>query len=288
LWRNGGFEAQYLGSKSTHLDRSFQVNQPRPGPGTVASRQPNQRFGNIRMIQNDMIASYNALSLIYRQRYTAGLTMLMSYTWSKTLDVTTDSNGGGAPMDAYNWRLDYGRSNWDIPHRFVASWTYELPFLRNSNVAVFKHVLGGWQANGILISQSGYPVNITVPGDPANIGFQNQRPNLLRDATANCGGGRLTGCIPADAFALPAQFTFGTTPRNYLRGPGFTNVDFSVFKNVQITERMRFQIRGEAFNLLNTPQFGNPNAVLTTAQFGTITGTQNDNRQIQIGLKLLF
>jgi len=73
LWRNAGFEAQYLGSKSTHLDRSFQVNQPSPGPGAVALRQPNQLFGNIRMIQNDMIANYNALSLIFRQQYRAGL-----------------------------------------------------------------------------------------------------------------------------------------------------------------------------------------------------------------------
>jgi outer membrane receptor protein involved in Fe transport len=288
LWRNGGFEAQYLGSKSTHLDRSFQVNQPSPGPGPVATRQPNPLFGNIRMIHNDMIASYNALSLIFRQRYTAGLTMLMSYTWSKTLDVSTDSNGGGAPMDAYNWRLDYGRSNWDIPHRFIASWTYELPFLRGSTNPFVKHVIANWQTNGIITAQSGYPVNVTVPGDPANIGFQNQRPNLLRDVKADCGGGRLVNCIPADGFAVPANYTFGTTPRNYLRGPGFTNIDFSIFKNVVLTERFRFQIRGEAFNLFNTPAFGNPNAVLTTSQFGTITGTQNNNRQIQLGLKLLF
>jgi hypothetical protein len=87
---------------------------------------------------------------------------------------------------------------------------------------------------------------------------------------------------------VPAAFTFGTTPRNALRGPGFTNVDFSVFKNVVITERVRFQIRGEAFNLFNTPAFGNPNAVLTTGQFGTVTSTQINNRQIQLGLKLLF
>jgi hypothetical protein len=288
LWRNAGFEAQYLGSKSTHLDRSFQVNQPSPGPGSIAARQPNQRFGNIRMIQNDMIASYNALSFIVRQRYTAGLTMLLSYTWSKTLDVTTDSNGGGAPMDAYNWRLDYGRSNWDLPHRLVASWTYELPFLRGSGNPFIKHVVANWQTNGIVTAQSGYPFNVTVPGDPANIGFGNQRPNLLRNVKADCGGGRLVNCIPVDAFAVPANFTFGTTPRNALRGPGFTNVDFSIFKNVLLTERFRLQIRGESFNLLNTPAFNNPNAVLTTSQFGTVTSTQNNNRQIQLGLKLLF
>jgi hypothetical protein len=264
------------------------VNQPSPGPGSVASRQPNQSFGNIRMIQNDIIASYNALSVIVRQRYRAGLTLLASYTWSKTLDVTTDSNGGGQPMDAYNWRLDYGRSNWDLPHRFVGSWTYELPFLKGSTNPLIKYVVANWQTNGILTIQSGYPFNVTVPGDPANIGFQNQRPNLLRQPTADCGAGRLVNCISADAFAVPAAFTFGTTPRNALRGPGFSNVAFSLFKNIPVTERVRFQVRGEAFNLLNTPAFSNPSAVLTTPQFGTVTGTQNSNRQIQLGLKLLF
>ena len=240
------------------------------------------------MIQNDMIANYNALSAIFRQQYRGGLTVLMSYTWSKTLDVTTDSNGGGQPMDAYNWRLDYGLSNWDLPHRFVASWTYELPFLKGNANPFVKYVIAGWQTNGILTLQSGYPFNITVPGDPANVGFGNQRPNILRNAQADCGGGRLTNCIPVDAFALPAQFTFGTTAKNALRGPGLKNLDFSLFKNVNITESFKIQIRGEAFNLTNTPSFGNPNAVLTTPAFGTVTSLQNNNRQVQLGLKLLF
>jgi hypothetical protein len=191
-------------------------------------------------------------------------------------------------MDAYNWRLDYGRSNWDLPHRLVASWTYELPFLKGSANPFVKYVIANWQTNGIVTSQSGYPFNVTVPGDPANIGFQNQRPNLLRQPSSDCGSGRLANCITADAFAVPAAFTFGTAPRNVLRGPGFTNVDFSIFKNIPVGERVRFQIRGEAFNLFNTPAFGNPNAVLTTPAFGTVTSTQNNNRQMQLGLKLLF
>ena len=191
-------------------------------------------------------------------------------------------------MDAYNWRLDYGRSNWDLPHRFVASWTYELPFLKGTANPFLKHAIAGWQVNGIWTSQSGYPFNVTIPGDPANVGFQSQRPNLLKQPTADCGAGKLTNCISADAFALPTAFTFGNTPRNALRGPGFTNIDFSLFKNVSITENTRLQIRGEAFNLSNTPAFGNPNATFNTPQFGSVTGTQNNNRQIQLGLKLLF
>jgi hypothetical protein len=163
-----------------------------------------------------------------------------------------------------------------------------LPFLRGSTNPVVKYLIANWQTNGIIIAQSGYPVNVTVPGDPANIGFGNQRPRLMKEPSADCGAGRLTNCIDASAFALPAPFTFGDAPRNAVRGPGFVNVDFSLFKNIRFTEQVNLQVRAEAFNLMNTPQFGNPNAVFNTPQFGTVSGTQNPNRQIQLGLKLLF
>ena len=193
-------------------------------------------------------------------------------------------------MDPYNWKVDYGHSNWDVPHRFVGSFTYELPFFRQSSYRAVKYALGGWQTNAIIILQSGYPFNVVVPGDPANSGASvgNQRPNLLKTATSNCGHGHLSNCIDGSAFALPTAFTYGNAGRNILRGPGFTNIDFSLFKDFGITERVRLQIRGEAFNLSNTPGFGNPNATFGTAAFGSITGTANNNRQIQFGAKILF
>ena len=121
LWSGGGLEVQYLGSHSYHLDRSFYNNTPLPGPGAVNSRRPNPLFGPIRTIDTDEIANYESMSVIFRQRMTHGLQMLASYTWSHTLDVTTDSNGGGTPMNPYRWKADYGNSNWDIRHRFVAT-----------------------------------------------------------------------------------------------------------------------------------------------------------------------
>ena len=294
LWRNAGVDLQYLGSHSLHLDRSYFNNTPLTGNGTVPTlsldaRRPNQNFRQIRTIQNDMIANYEALSLVFRQQYMKGLTSLLSYTWSKTLDVTTDSNGGGSPLDPYNWRGDYGKSNWDVPHRFVASWTYELPWLRTSSMPIAKYVIGGWQANGIFIAQSGYPFNVVVPGDPANTSVGNQRPNLIGTPTADCGRGKLTNCINSSAFALPVtNGPYGNAGRNILRGPGFANVDFSLFKNIPIGEKVKFQFRAEAFNLLNTPQFANPNSTFNTATFGSITSTANPNRQIQFGAKILF
>ncbi len=288
LWNSAALDIQYLGSHAVHLDRSYYNNTPLiPGPGTVASRRPNQLFGDIRTIQNDEIANYNGLSIELRQRLSHGITMLASYTWSHDLDVSTDSNGGGYPQNPYNWRADYGNSNWDVRHRFVASFSYALPFFQNTSNAFVKQALGGWQTNGIVMLQSGFPFNVTVSGDPANTGRSNERPNLAGTASSDCGNGHLTNCINPNAFAA-ATYAYGNFGRNVLFGPGLYNVDYSAFKNFALKERTSLQFRAEFFNLFNTPAFSNPNATFGASNFGTITSTKHDNREIQFALKLLF
>ena len=289
LWHNAGLDVQYLGSHSLHLDRSYYNNQPTPGPGAVDPRRPNQSFLQIRTIQNDEIANYEGLTAVLRQQTSHGLSALASYTWSHTLDVSTDSNGGGAPMYPYNWRLDYGNSNWDLRHRFVGSAVYEIPFLKDSSNPVVKYAVAGWQLNGIFIAQSGLPFTVLVPGDPANIGLSgSQRPNQVGSQSTNCGSGHITNCINASAYTVPAAYTFGSLGRNTLRGPGLVDVDLSLFKNFSVTERAKLQIRAETFNILNHPSFSNPGATLTTASFGSITTTSNNNRQIQLAAKVVF
>src|SRR5258708_22850349 len=132
LWHNAALEVGYLGSHSLHLDRSYFDNTPLPGPGSITLRRPNQNFGQIRIIQNDEIANYQGMSATLRQRFSHGISALASYTWSHTLDVTTDSNGGRAPMNPYNWRADYGNANWDIRHRFIGSLTHALPLFKTA------------------------------------------------------------------------------------------------------------------------------------------------------------
>ena len=288
LWRNAGMDVQYLGSHSYHLDRSYFNNTPLPGPGDIDARRQNQLFRVIRTIQNDMVANYEGLNVILRQQFSHGLSMLLTYTYSHTLDVTTDSNGGGAPMNPYNWAADYGNSNWDLRHRFVASYVYELPFMKNSTNAFMRYVVANWQVNGITIAQSGFPFNVTVPGDPANTGVGNQRPNVVGAPSSNCGPDHLTNCIATSAFALPTPFTYGNFGRNVLVGPGLFNFDVSFFKNIPIKERLALQIRSEFFNLFNHPAFSNPNSTFNTATFGSITSTSNNNRQIQFAARLTF
>jgi hypothetical protein len=290
-WHNAGIEIQYLGSHSYDLDRSYYNNTPYfPGPGSIQPRRPNQLFGVIRTVQNDEIANYEGLSVVVRQRFWRGMQFLASYTWSHTLDVSSDSNGGGTPMNPYNWRADYGNSNWDIRHRFVASYVWEIPFFRNASPTL-RNIFGNWQLNGITTLQSGVPINVSIGTDTANTSSSGSyRPNLVHSPSANCGDGHLTGCIDATAFAAvpTGVYAYGNAGRNLIFGPHLFTTDLSLFKNFRIRERARFELRLEAFNATNSPEFSNPSATFGTATFGSITSTVIDNRDVQLGGRLIW
>ena len=216
LWNGGGIELQYLGSHSYHLDRSYYNNTPYPGAGAVNSRRPNPLFGVIRTINTDEIANYESMSVIYRQHLARGLQVLANYTWAHTLDVSTDSNGGGAPMNPYWWRADYGNSNWDIRHRFVGTFVYDIPFFGVFN-PVLKTALTKWQANGIITIQSGFPFNVSTSTDTANTAAGGTyRPDLVHAPSDTCGRGHLVGCIDASAFTV--QNLYPITPGAYAYG----------------------------------------------------------------------
>ena len=293
FWSGAGFELQYLGSHSYHLDRSYYNNTPLPGPGAVNSRRPNPLFGPIRTINNDEIANYESMTASFHQRFNHGLQLDANYTWSHTLDVTTDSNGGGTPMNPYWWKADYGNSNWDIRHRFLASFVYNIPFFATSNAFV-KTVLTKWQANGIITLQTGFPFNVATSVDTANTASSGtSRPNLVHAPSDTCGRGHLVGCIDSTAYTIanlnPAVpvFAYGDEARNILHGPGAETVNFSLFKNFPIRERLNFQFRFESFALFNHTNFGNPSATINTSSFGNITSASG-NRTIQFGAKLAW
>jgi hypothetical protein len=286
-------DLQYLGSHTDHLDRSFFNNTPTPGAGNVDARRPSQRYRSRRIISNDLVADYDAFSIILRKKMSRGLQADVHYTWSRTRDEATHSNGGGAVMDNYDPRRDYGPANWDIPHRFVASYIYDLPFLKTSSNAILRNVVAGWQIAGVTIVQSGTPVNVTISTDRANIGISGlQRPDLVGPVPSmNCDTNPTTrepiNCFDSTAFALPAQFTFGNATRNLLRGPKSVTTDLSLSKTVGLGGPAKLQLRAEIFNAFNNVNFGNPNGVFGTANFGRITSA-GAMRQIQLGAKLLF
>jgi hypothetical protein len=288
LWPNAGLDVQYLGKFSYFLDASFYNNTPTPGPGAIQARRPNQLWGTIRTMNNNEIAHYDALNVVLTQRLNHGATILASYTWSHDLDEGPDSNST-QPMNPYNVALDYASSNWDIRHRFVADYSYILPFFHGSSNAFMRYALGGWQINGITTLQTGMPVNVVLSGDVANNGITGvQRPNVVGKPSADCNASHLVNCITSAAFATPAAYTFGNASRNIVTGPGLVDFDFSVFKEFPITERARLQFRSEFFNLFNQPSFAQPNSTFATAAFGTLSATSNNNREIQFAGKFLF
>ena len=292
-------DLQYVGSNTSHLDRSFFNNTPQPGPGAVDPRRPSQKFRSRRIIQNDLIADYDAVSIILHKRMSHGLQADLHYTWSRTRDMATHSNGGGQTMNNYDIWADYGPANWDIPHRFVASYLYELPFFKNSSKSLLKYLLADWQISGVTTIQSGTPVNVTFAADRANIGIAGlQRPNLVGPVpelncqpntagTTDLARRELINCYDASAFALPDQFTFGNATRNLLRGPKFSQTDLSLMKTVPFGNSVRLQLRMEVYNLFNQVNYMNPGASFGAASFGRITAA-NPMRQIQIGGKLMF
>ena len=179
-------------------------------PATVDPRRPSQNFRSRRIIQNDLIADYDAVSVILRKRMSHGLQVDAHYTWSRTRDMATHSNGGGQTMDNYDIWRDYGPANWDIPHRFVASYIYDMPFLKDSSNAFLKYVVAGWQVSGVTTVQSGTPVNVTISADRANIGISGlQRPDLVGAIPRlNCAAGSgapaaADQLLRRGAFALP-------------------------------------------------------------------------------------
>jgi hypothetical protein len=323
VWRNAGFELQYIGSKSVHLNESWYSNQPAPpGPNAPASRysgsainanRPNQYWGQIRTIQNDGFATYNGLTAILRQRMAHGLSGTASYTWSHNLDTSNDANSSGSAMWQGNLRLDYGNASNDIRHRFVATFTYALPGLDGRNLWM-RETLGGWQLNGILDIRSGLPFNVTSSGDRVFVGApgSGQRPNYVHAGRNHCSksfllkNGTKANCIDVTAYALPPKGVYGNLHRNDQYGPGqLSQNSLSLFKNFKIHEDVAFQFRAEAFNILNhgnagtSPNFA-PNAVLSDntdsatnplgftplAAFGTMTGS--GQRVFQFAGKINF
>ena len=293
LARSTVVDLEYVGSHTQHLDRSFFNNTPQPGPTAVDPRRPSQRFKSRRMIQNDLVADYDAVSIILRKRMSRGLQVDAHYTWSKTRDMATHSNGGGQTMNNYDIWADYGPASWDIPHRFVAGYIYELPFFKSSSQPFLKYVVAGWQIGGGTTAQSGSPVNVTLTGDPANIGINGlQRPNLVGPVpTLNCqtlaNSRQLVNCYDSSAFQLPAAYTFGNAPRNVLRGPKSIVTDLSLMKNFPLGGGRQFQFRAEIFNAFNTVNYLNPNGVFNTPQFGQISSA-GTMRQIQLGARVTF
>jgi len=293
-------EADYVGTKSTHLNTLRNLNQP------INGVLPYPTFGQIEYRDPLGNAVYHGLDLTVERRFKAGLALRAAYTYSKSIDNTAEhlsaygsnsfSQNG---RDFKSWR---GLSDFDVPQRLVFSYVYELPFGKGKSLAsngVLSYIVGGFQTSGALTLASGRPFTIFANSNDSSIdiGLQKALPNVIGTPvipqTVNCWfyASKNSGCngiTGTDAFAVPAAGVFGNEGRNTLRGPDTKVFDFSLARNFAITDRSQLQFRWEVFNLTNTVQFALPNTNYSGGTPGVITALAGDPRLMQFALRFKF
>jgi Carboxypeptidase regulatory-like domain/TonB-dependent Receptor Plug Domain len=300
LGSSGLLEVAYAGSHSVHLTLAFNPNEVEPGtPGvnsapSQASRRLIQPLNNISTwVQESEInaSNYNSLQAKFTRRYSHGWTELISYTYSKSLDMggSAASGGGssGNPQTITCLRCGYGASGFDQKHRFVSSTTYELPFGKGKRFVQSgpaAYVLGGWEVDGIVTLATGNPYTVTL-NSGVNFGAPSW-PNRI-------GPGTLSHKTPqawfnVKDFVPPPYNTYGNSARSVLYGPGEGNSDLSLQRTFHIHESINLALRGDAFNAFNHPNFLNPSSAIGSATAGVISGTNLDNRDMQVSAKLVF
>jgi hypothetical protein len=253
----------YVGSEGRHLLSLLDINQNTPGVYATSLAQQAARpyfaaypqYGNINEVGSNGTSNYNSFQGQFRISNWHHLTSQTVYTWSHALDEVT-AYRGALPQDNRNFKGDYSNSDFDTRNTFVSFLSYEVP-----GSSHFKALTQGWQANGLLTFHGGQPFTVYAGSDvsgttegndradqigPIKTGYQGQSPNA--------------NWIDLNQFALAAPGTFGTTRRNEFYAPGYSDVDFSVFKNTKVFERVTVQFRAELFNLFNRTNFAPPSA----------------------------
>ena len=310
----------YVGSKASNLDMGIQNwNNPDPGLGAVQARRPIQFYvdsrnrdtllplGTLRRLETGTSANYNALQMRAEKRYSKGLTFHAAFNYQKAMTVGYSVNenglyGANFTQDPRNRLADYGRSYIDQRFRFVFSHVWELPWMRGAKGPA-GWVLGGWAVNGIIQLTAGLPVTVSQTGDSQNTGTPAAaRPHVITGQavgrvmegrtldrwfnTAAFVRSKCDGCAGEGLFA--GSKGYGNSGVALFDAPAQKTWDFALFKEFKVKERHKVQFRWETFNLLNTPQFSAPSRSLGAADFGRISGTSINNREMQFGLKYSF
>jgi len=326
----------YVGTHGTHLSRFTDANQPYITQAQLNSLTPslsqrlamigvpaaaipilesnignlpgivrNQYFGFPKILTavTDVNSEYNSLQATLSKQLAQGLSFQVNYTFSKSIDEASDFYGSGAngttvlPQNNFNLLAgERGLSDFDIRHRFSASFIYQLPAKQSFSGATAA-LVNGWELAGIVTLQTGQPFSVLTGLNNSRTGEGNDRPNVITNP--NSGSHTVEQWFDTAAFVPNAILTFGNAGRNIVTGPGFDDVDFSVIKNTHFGEKTNLQFRAEFFNLFNHPNFAIPNNVESAPSFGAVYETpdvaQNNvglgsggPRLIQLALKLMF
>jgi Carboxypeptidase regulatory-like domain len=285
-----------------------------PGvPGTV----PNTNYGVVSEVQSGAVSSYNALNVTLRKQFSHGLSAHFNYTYAHNLDEASNGGvftAGDSTLTQINplglRQSNYGNSDYDIRHNFSADWVY-VPSVHMSN-KFMSQLLGGWEWAGKAFWRSGLPFSIssvdTALGNYSGTILGTYAPGATAATVqpGNCGAAAATTpCLNINAFADPTVPTFNawsTQNRNQFRGPGFFDMDMTIFRTFRIKERVTMKAGIQAFNIFNHPNFSNPDSAVGSSTFGNILsmagtptspygsflGFDSSPRIIQLSAKITF
>ena len=287
-------EVAYVGSQGRQMMIKTDANQAPPIVG-VTDANVNRPFIKIDPALRTLgqavsigTLDYNALQMKFQRRFANNFSFLNAYTWGQVLDLSSDNDGTVTLTNIFDPQYNHGPADYDIKHTFSSSWVYELPWARNE-------YWGGWQLGGIMLIRGGLPLTVTQSQGVASTGTGN-RPNRICNGTLD--NPTIDHWFDTSCFVPTTDTTgtYGNSGRGIIRGPGSFNIDASLIKNTKIGN-VSTEFRVEAFNVLNHPQFANPNTTIGNAAVGTISAMLSSPscslcgttaRQVQIGLKVRF
>jgi hypothetical protein len=299
-------DVAYVGNHGVDTVASPNINSVTTiGSGTAG--EPGAVFGRTASTQQQFAAyssSYNSLQVKFNRRFQSGLLVTTSFTWQRAMDFQSGDDGG--LVFFINQRRDYAPADFDRKYNFLQTYIYQLPFgpghkWLSSGYA--SRALGGWQVSAFLTMLSGLPFYVTANGGSLNSPGSTQTANQVAPVSYPHGINVGNEWFSKASFQQPTGVAFGTVGRNDMWGPGLFGLNMSLFKHFKITERLDMELRGEAFQITNTPQFSNPcggggcQDSFTSATYGYVTSTVGSGtgvngtgggRAFQLGLKFAF
>ncbi len=292
---NTVLEIGYSGSRAIHMMRTQDINQPLANADIARGRlnanalRPYKGWGVINHREQSYMSNYHGLQVGLNRNFSRGLATQIAYTWSKAIDNADFRDGiYGFVPNTRDSGGERGRANFDATHNFIASYIYEIPFLKRRRDAVGK-ILGGWQISGITTFQTGLPLNPQLGRDIAGVGSSaRQRPETKGSPFLSHGRRGVNQWFDPTVFFAPEFGRFASTGRNILSLPGMNNWDFALAKNVPVSESANLEIRVDAFNVFNHTQFSGVGATFfVPSSFGKVTSSRNE-RSLMTGLRLSF
>jgi hypothetical protein len=282
----------YQGALGRHLPFNYQFNQGLSGSGLLGLPLLGVgRTASTLAYDYGANSNYNALQINLTKRMGHGLQFQGAYTWSKPLGYTTES---GFLLNQFKRRLNYGPADYDHRHMLTLAHVWDLPFgtgTNHMNHGIVGQILGNWAVNGVFTWATGTPFNVYA--DPVFYGGPNGfvLANVTGPVTKFEDVRLNQPYFNTSAFSIPATGTFGNQGRNFVHGPSYTNYNLSLFKTFAFMDHYKFEIRGEAYNLANSPHYNNPQTNMNAGGFGDLVSLNQINslsRQFNLALRVLF